>query len=78
MGQIVEIEVLDDLHDMDALVSSKITKAKEIDMEIGTGIAILGVWVFCGMTSAAEEVTSIGMKQTWLLAVVMTGILIFC
>ncbi len=42
-------------------------------MEIGTGIAIAGVWIYAGMIGSSDETTNQGMWLTTGIAVITTG-----
>ena len=44
-------------------------------MDIGTGIAIAGVWVFVGLTSLSSTVSGIGWLISIAIAIITTGIL---
>lgn len=45
-------------------------------MDIGTGIAIAGVWIFAGLMGLSKNVTGIGLIVALICAGVVTGQLI--
>jgi hypothetical protein len=44
-------------------------------MDIGTGIAIAGVWIFAGLMGASKTVTSTGLILALVIAGVVTAVL---
>ncbi len=45
-------------------------------MSIGAGIAVAGVWVFCGMAALSPTVTGIGLSISIIVAGIATAVLL--